>query len=432
MKQQSYLIRICFTYIVLFIALDFVSNNLLNESIYGMLIIVICLINIIELAITNSLFSPRLFSSLFLLTYGLYELGLSTQIKGLTASAQILILFCMLSWDVICCTNPYNFIRIPEKRNIIFNLSIDRLKIVTVGIFIISAICMLYEWYRFGGVPALSQNLEITRFDISVNSYIHIVAVMQRIVAVFTVIYLIKRRSVLMCVILVCSLLLLLGLGARAELLYPILISLIIGYNYYFFPKRKLLIWGIIVFIIIGVVPLIRHYISFGSSYISDLRSISRYPSLYFLTPLYESFAYNLEIFQVDFSSFPKLLPYGFGTYTVLPNIPFVHLGQSITDVQNYLLGNNFYAGLASTYLGSVYADYGFIGSIVFTIVMSFVVNHIYAKKQRDNKLTTLIIYAYVYYAVLMGFYHYVFDVVFFFYLIIIVFSIYYVKKDRT
>lgn len=429
MNQRKYLLTRISIYTSLLFLTFLSSVDVVSSRLIGVFIVVIHVSNLIRLVKANILFSPLLFSDIFMASYGLYEMGLSLQNSGIQVGAKILIILCMFIWDIISASNKWTFMN-SEESNLVFNIDFVKLKKIIYILFFIASVCMLYEWYKFGGIPALSENLELERFNISVNPLIHILAVMHRIIIVLSFVFLLKQKhNLFLKIIIIISFLFLLGLGARAEILYPILIATIIYYFSIYIKTQIIINTGLIAFIIIGVFPFFRKYISFGESYIHDLINISRYKSFYFLTPLYESFAYNFEIFGLNFESFPKLVPFGYGSYTILSNLPFLDIGKSITEIQNQLLGNNFYAGLASTYLGSVYADYGFFGSIVFTGFLAVIVNNLFKTFIRYRNVSTLILYSYIFYGVLMGFYHYVFDVVFIFYLIMIIMVLFYTKK---
>lgn len=429
MNQKKYLISRISIYPIILFCIFLSSIDALSSRLIGFFLVLIYLTDIFRLIKSSSLFSPFLFSNMFMASYGLYEMGLSLQISELKVEAKILVVLCMYIWDIISVFNKYNF-KIQEKKVFDYDLNLEKFKKIIYILFFTASVCMFYEWYKFGGIPVMSENLELERFNISINPLVHILAVMHRIIIVLACAVVIKqKKNFLLKIIIIISFLFLLGLGARAEILYPVLIVTIMFYFSSHIKIKTMIKTGIIAIIVIGVYPLVRKYLLFGESYITDLISISRYKSIFFLTPLYESFAYNFEVFGLDFNSFPEVVPHGYGSYTILNNIPFVDAGRSITEVQNYLLGNNFYAGLASTYLGSVYADYGFLGSIIYTGLISLMINKVFSMYIKYRKMSILILYSYLFYGVLMGFYHYVFDVVFIFYLLLILIVLFVSKK---
>lgn len=409
------------SYLVLlfFLLLSFYGNFF--DTLFGLVIIIYVIGNVLLLLRNKDFVSPRIFEMIFILTFGLFELRLSTQINAMNFRAKCLIIFSMFIWRIICDLLQVN--EYSEMKDSFFLVDLDMLllKRIVLFLFIISMLAMFFEWYKFGEIPAFSKDLEIRRFEVSYNAEVHLLAVMQRIISVllFVLAYFTNRKRYAFLGIF--SLLLLTGLGARAEVLYPILIIFVFAYLMKPFRIKTISTGFIVIMVIVGFVPIYRQLSSFGVSYISDLKRISSYPNIFFLTPLYESFAYNLNVFNLDFNSFPKVVPFGLGKYSILSSLPFLNLGLSLTKVQNNLLGQDFYAGLASTYMGSLYADFGSLGVLFFTAVYGVLICFVYNRFMETRKVSWALVYSYLLYGIIMGFYHYVFDQVFVFYFVVLI-----------
>jgi oligosaccharide repeat unit polymerase len=171
---------------------------------------------------------------------------------------------------------------------------------------------------------------------------------------------------------------------------------------------------------VVGFIPFYRMIVSYGNAYIHSIKSISTYPEIYSLVPIYQTFSNNFLILHFDFEIFPHIASFGYGIYSILPEIPFFDLGSSLMQVQNIVMNNRFYAGLTATYLASWYADFGYIGCFISTIAFALFTNYVYRKYTRERNLFSCVWYAYVFYSSLWLFYNSVFDFVFICYSLVI------------
>ena len=290
---------------------------------------------------------------------------------------------------------------------------------IVTGLFLISVLSMLFEWKMAGGVPALRSDSETFRFTVSYSSITHIFAIMNKIVAALIGVYFVNkgfislRKDFLLICEMIISELMMIGTSMRGEIIMAPCIIFIVFAIKKRLPIKYYVIGAVVALAFIGLMPYYRMINTYGASYILNLKSISTYPELYMFTPLYQSFTNNFSILNLDLKIFPEMRSFGYGIYVILPQIPFVELGENLMDIQNQVLNNNFYSGLTATYLATWYADFGYIGCIFSTILFAKITTFAYDKFVREHSLFSLAWYAYVFYSSLWMFYNSTFDFVF-------------------
>ena len=315
-----------------------------------------------------------------------------------------------------------------ENKNIC-NIHRLNFKVIITCLFMISTLAILFEWHMAGGIPAFRTDSETFRFTTSYSSVTHILAIMNKIVASLIGIYLIEqgglnlKKNFILIIEFICALFLMYCTAFRGEMiLAPGVIFIYYAIRHKISVKCYIVV-GILALLIIGVYPIVRMYKMYGAHYFVGQKNISTYPKMFFLTPIYQSFTNNYEILNLDFSIFPDIRPHGWGDFSILQQIPFLDLGQRIGAVQNEVLNNGFYANLTATYLATWYADFGYVGCFIVTIIFCWLTNLSYKKCYYKNELWAYAWYAYTFYTALWIFYSGTFDFVYICYSLLIYFT---------
>ena len=382
----------------------------------GLVIVTTSVIFCIGLLKKKMFITPFLPAEVLLICFGLFKMNLVTTMRDMSVESSIIIILSIALWQFVCCLNKYNFVR--NEENLVFNFVTVNLKIMTYGLFGISSLFMLVEWAKAGGIPVLQANSEIFRFSVSFNSIWHIIAMSIKYVPMFACLYFMAKgrvdlkRDKFLVVVSILSIILLIGTTQRGELLSaPVII--LFAFMAYKKPKLKsLMIPGIIVVLFMGVYPIFRGYNMYGNSYIYSIAQISNYREFWFLTPVYQTFAYSFHVLNRDFELFPAHLPFGYGGYTILCNIPFLNLHDSLGDVQNAAWNNNFYAELTPTFFGDWYADFGYLGCFLGMAIIAIMLNKIYSTYVKRRDAMSLALYAFNFYKCICMLYDNTFDFV--------------------
>ena len=206
----------------------------------------------------------------------------------------------------------------------------------------------------------------------------------------------------------------------RGEMIYgPAIVFIVYGIKNRISTKWYVLfaLFGII---IVGFVPYFRMSRLYGTAYLESLNSIAEYKQLAVLIPFIQTFSANFSILTRDISIFPQIVSFGFGDYSILPAIPVLNLGKSLMNVQNAIFNKGFYGGLTATFLATWYADFGYIGMIIQTMIMAWWNNFVFKKFIKTQQFFTLMWYAYTFYASLWLVYNNSFDIVYIIYCILL------------
>ncbi len=374
----------------------------------------------------NKLFTPLTPSLIVEMSFSLYMMGLVKSYERLPVEANLMIVFCMFLWKVITLGNPA-FSQVERLYEIepAYNSRKSFTVVITV-LFLVSVGAMLFEWKMAGGIPILRADSETFRFTVSYSAITHLLAIMNKIVAMLIGIFLVNqkeirlRRDWLLILEFCISELLMIGTAMRGEMIMAPCVVFIFFAIKHKLPMKFYVIAAIVALAVIGLVPYARSLASYGAAYIESQKEISKYPQLYMFTPLYQSFADNFSILRLDLQIFPELRSWGFGAYTILPEIPFVDLGLNLMSVQNEVLNSNFYSGLTATFFASWYADFGYPGFVLCTLFYATIINKVYSVCVRKHDLFSFVLYAYTFYSALWIFYNGVIDFVYIAYCLVI------------
>ena len=400
--------------------------GLIVHWVSGILGIILLTPIVLKVVKENKLFTPIMPIIIFDVSYYFYIMKLVNTYEMMGLEKQLLLMFCSFVWKLIAISSHVFVNRTSGAEIATERIHKNNFFIIITVLFIIAVSAMLFEWKMAGGIPALRDDAETFRFTVSYSSITHLLAIMNKIVAALIGIYFVNKGRITLGVDtillfeMIVSEILMLGTSMRGEaILAPCVIFIVYAIKKKL-PIKVYVLGGVAALAYIGFMPYLRMFNSYGASYVISLQRISNYPNIYFLTPLYQSFTNNFDILNIDFSIFPNLRNFGYGIYSILPEIPFMNLGSSLMKVQNEVLNNNFYSGLTATFLASWYADFGVIGCIGITALYAKITTHIYERYIKERSLYSLALYAYTFYSSLWIFYNGVFNFVFLCYTVII------------
>lgn len=429
--SNKWLLLIVFQFTLCNVLLMLNAQNFVSNNVIGISYVLFAIVELIILAKENLIFTPILAMILFEFSFGLYSFLLVREYEKFPLTMSLVINFCIFIWMLICCLNPFFYPNILNNQK--FSLPpIRTFKMIIYPLFIIAVACTLLEWQKAGGIPILRADSETFRFKVSLSQITHIFSILNKIICMVIGIYLLamgkhaisKERSLFLCAIV--SELLMIGTAMRGEMIFAPATIFLFWILKKEIKMRYFVIAIVVVFFVIGIMPLLRMYSAYGNAYFDTLKSISVYPNLFYFTPLYQSFANGFRILAIDVTLIPKSIPYGYGAYGFLPYIPFLNLGSSFSVLQNEILNGGFYGALTGSYLQLLFADFGYIGCILGTMLLSILSNIAYKEMCIKKDLSTVSWYILTLYTSLWLFYATTFDETYIFYslLILIVFRL--------
>lgn len=409
---------------------------LILKLVFLILVIISLLFNI-----NNKIaFNPKTFMLVFLGCSIFSTLGLSTQIEKWNGEMYIIIIAAAISYLIPCTILNRNHDIIKVE-----NLKLNKQKVEKISTLLvfISFLASSYEFYKFGGIPIFTENLEVLRFQIRISGYIHILAIMSRVSFILIGSFWISKKKIdlkndkRLIFNFIISFLLLLFTGFRGELIVPIAVLMIQYFVFNTINFKKIFLYIIIIIIILGVWPIFRNISSYGDSYIQNLIDTSTYPKLYFLLPFYLTFAMNFETLRKLTLTFPSVMNFGLGYYSLFVPFSSILPGNnylSLYDVQNKVWDTGFYSGLTSTYLGTLYADGGILYIIIFNVALGIFISVLYNCMLKKRSWAIIAIYSYIMYLTFLGVYSYglTIDNIFYIFLIYLVYKICAVDKNEN
>lgn len=392
------------------------------------LCIVLELLSILFLLKERLLFSPSLLSDIYLLCMLIYQLKLVKSYKDLSFLCVFTILICMFFWKIINIYDCHTIKSNSKKNDFVFNLNVKKFKRIIVILFVVATFFTLLEWQHAGGIPALRPDGETFRFTVSINGVTHILAIMNKIVAVFVLSYFICKKKIslfkdcVLFVILFLSTLLIFFSNMRGELIIILFSGIVLFYIKYKPKFYKIILFALPLLILIGIIPVWRKYGLYGFQFVLDQKAISTYPNFWFLTPMYQTFADSIRVLNIVIEMIPSRFNFGIFEYSVLTQIPFLDLGADLSGNIAEFTNNYFYSGLTSTYLGPAYADGGILGAILYTIIFAFWGKWAYKKYVSYRTYKYTLLYVFTIYQIYMLSYGTMMDLSFFVYYFLIYF----------
>ena len=369
------------------------------------LLLEICII--ISYVRKKLIFSPLVVSDLLLICMFFYQLGLVVSYGKLPIKATISVVGCATIWRIIHSYDKSLVEKLNENKTYDLRLNTEKFKKYILGMWIVAAFFMLLEWNVAGGIPALRADGEVFRFSVKINGITHMLAIMNKIVAILSATYIICsgkkiRKQKLMVFIFVCSTLMIYLTAMRGEL---VIILFVIAVLYSI--KKKIKLWKLIILVapillFIGGYPIYRQYHAFGGLYVHDQIAISRYHDIWFLTPLYQTVSDGMRTLGMVTEMYPYSYSYGIINYSILSQIPFVNLGADVSvAIANYS-NSHFYSGLTSTYLGPLFADGGVIACYFYTLIMAIWTKKVFMQYVKKRNMLYTILYAFAFYNCIM------------------------------
>lgn len=255
---------------------------------------------------------------------------------------------------------------------------------LVIGLWIVSFLCLVYEYYSLGGPPALSGDVETLRFQLQVNGYIHLLAVNTGTVsAIMFMAALHMQHGVKRMLLWGLGLIGLASLSLAGSRLYfavPVVATL----TYFYLSgvirvNFRTLLTVTALLALLGVVKLLResahdpaYFDLIDSQLTGDFGQWG-----YYLYPLYMTFTYGFEILNrlVEMNVGGETRGY-YTFYGVVSLLPGTQL--SFGEFKNEVFGLDFYSGLTSTYLSNFYVDFGVKGAYVASFFLGLLSKSLY------------------------------------------------------
>jgi oligosaccharide repeat unit polymerase len=366
---------------------------------------------------SHGLFRPVTFPLLFMACYSLYLMKLSKSIQDPSYITTIYIYLSVFLYCVGIYIGGYVARHTKEKeRKKITSIRAVRilwaLYFVSCSFFIIEH---LYFIMRFGRPPIYLSNFETLRFALPINGYIHLVAVMNYIfIYCIAVLYFYCkaftwRRVVLVSVFFSLSMCLDLLVGNRASSI-GLLAMFMIAASFYKRFTLMAVAAGFVLLFVFGAGKLFRDYAVYGDYVFQSVRSNWAFgddilnASLFFV---YVGIAENFEILNRYVLSVTE---HFYGYFSILTPIYSIIPGKQygLLELQNDVLGVDFYGILTGTFLTVLYVDYGLLGAFV-CVVIGYFAGFFYSRA-KSGSLTGVAIYGYFHWCIILSLYTYMFD----------------------
>lgn len=402
-----------------------ISIRVGTENIYSGILYIFSIIPLVICMIEdNKLFTPLTGAVIFDISFGIYNMHLVINEELMMFNSSMVLILCIIIWEFIAIIS-FGY---QNKKEISTTIHVKEysIKVLVSFMFVVAVLAMLLEWINAGGIPILRSDQETFRFTVRYNSLTHILAISNKIiVAIIGGLLVCKdkiniKKDFWLIALMIISELMMVGTAMRGEMLFgPAVVFIVFGIKKKI-PKKYYVIAGIIAIIVIGLVPYIRMNKLYGVAYLKDLKKISAYKNIAIFTPLIQTFSSNFSILAKDFLIFPTIEPFGLGNYSILPAIPVVDLGKNLMNLQNSIFNKGFYGGLTATFLATWYADFGYIGMIIETIIMSIWINFVYKKYVTNQQFFTLLWFSYTFYSSLWLVYNNTFDIIYIIYCLVI------------
>ncbi|HML78127.1 O-antigen polymerase [Geobacter sulfurreducens] len=275
-------------------------------------------------------------------------------------------------------------------------------------LFVLYAICMgalLYEYTLFGSIPLLSATVENDRFAFMQSGYIHLIAMTIVPTSLCIIAYFIENRKTLssstrrlLLGAIVFAAFAVLGVGSRGHLIISIAIILV----YYHYRKTSIrlitfCLFGVVGFVFLSAFKFLREYLLWGDLYIASLDSIWRLKGYYWLVPGYLTVAMNYSVLDKLIETFPNNLSHTYGYFFSFPiRSLFPGVDEDLGQFQNRVWDTGFDKTLTSTYLGVPFADFGIIGTSIFSFCLGLAMTWLYVVMKQRRTPSITFVYSYL------------------------------------
>lgn len=284
------------------------------------------------------------------------------------------------------------------------------LKILLIW-YVIALLCISYEFYKIGGFPLFMKDVEVIRFRLQVNGYIHMIGIslgfVSSILALYARFAWNSKLRWQMRILAWGGFAYLLMSGNRADcgfflVLYAIA-SLFVskrGFKWYY---SIIFLLFMAAFVGLNLYRQTTYNPTFVLQYLYLLRTE---PATYFYTilPLYMTLTFNFSILDALINSGAG----GFtgGTYTFYAFLWSSLVSNKPVDFgvfKNEWLQISFYSELTSTYLSNFYVDFGFWGGVIGSLLLGAFIQSIYRFAMYDRRY--IFLYAVVFLQFALFFY---------------------------
>ena len=274
--------------------------------------------------------------------------------------------------------------------------------ILILCLFIISSGILIYEYIHLGVIPALS-NPNVTRWQVASNSYIHRFALtLVQVVGLTGLLLGWKKKNwprwstYMLGIIFLISTILVFSLASRLFLISALIIPFV-SFNYLHQRySKKIAIGGLgLIFLATGVLSLVRFLQSGSKQFLVYMHSLGFNGGAAYFAPIYQNVAYNFKVYDLLTNVIPSTHPYFYGQMSIYAFRVF--WGDKLR-ITSFIGGTPIAQSgfVASTYLGSLYADLGVLGVFAGSLILGFFCTIIYLKLLYKPSLPLVFIYALV------------------------------------
>jgi len=322
----------------------------------------------------KDLFSPNgIYNFMWFFIMGIMELQLSRLQSPLILKTYIGIFGALISFNIgtFIINNKFNYKRINKN---FFVKKKNRIKFLILFYYFISVIAFAIEIKNMGGIPLFNPS------EMKYLNYIHYLTLMSSFLVfiTFSYIYMSKEKDFLILLVFVFSIIQLVLINSRQILMLPI-ISIVLIVN----KKRSIDIKTVLIFLIIAITL----FIFLGNYRINKLEGVNSIVD-------YARFEEADSDFLAWFNTYTVISVYNFQNeiqrrtvfYKGLNTFKFI---LDLTLLDNFIDYNfdkqSIYSGLGgnislSSYLGSLYADFGLLWVIIIPFFYGVFCKLIYGK----------------------------------------------------
>jgi oligosaccharide repeat unit polymerase len=288
-----------------------------------------------------------------------------------------------------------------------YDWSDRRIRVASLGLLLLSAVFLAYEYRIGGGIPLLNPQVELVRFDVIVSGYVDTLAMSARIVIMVVGLQLLTKpkptlkRNWIDLALVASSFVLMITTARRGTFILP-LVVIFVGYHY-LHRKTSLsaaAVLGILGFLAITLFTHYRYTRTFG---VEPLRNAWRPDTFIWMTLGYMTVSDNFRTLRLLTETIPAKVPYQwgrfttYGVYSVLPGHQ-----ENLGEFQNRIWGwDQRYSGSVSTYLGPFYVDFGLVGVAVGSFLIGVLAMYVYSRMTSHPSSFSVLLYSYMAYCLM-------------------------------
>jgi len=349
-------------------------------------------------------FRPEiLFPLIFLivLTTGTLELQRDVLIEQwFSYSLGIVGFYC----GIFLCRVFFNYSGTSKK----YEYSLFYVKLFIFTFFVVGFLCTVYV-YQKTGIPILSEDVNVVRYNVSANAYISTLGKLIEVAFVLAVLYFFRERkelnrnNLLLLIIIITSILFAVLTGSRNALLKSVLIVLI-GYHYYIAQIRPafLVVTAMCSFFYVGTIGFYRNLSAYGpailKNFTSDFGDFFTY-----LNAWWHFVSIQLTVSVDNFSQLLNVVPsikdFQYGRLLISPFILWLPGEQAKPGVLvKQAIGGEWQGGASVTLLGAFYYDFGFLGVFFGMLMVGVLLKVLHRKAVENDGVIFVLLYSYMLY----------------------------------